>query len=246
MPKDHFSKQSSLYAKFRPTYPQELYTWLLSLVEKKGKAWDCGTGNGQVAIELAKYFEKVIATDISQKQLDKATPAKNIVYEVSRSEKTIFKNDFFDLITVAQAIHWFDFEAFYQEVHRVLKPKGVLALWGYGLLRIEPAIDELLDHYYQHIIGPYWASERKHIDNHYQNIGFPFENTPPPQNFFIETTWTIDQMEGYLNTWSSLQTFLKTHTYNPVDELIAQMKKTGKWDGRLLVRFPIFTKVWKR
>ena len=243
---DLFSKQAKLYAAFRPSYPVFLYEWLLDLVPNKEAAWDCATGNGQVAVELAKLFDHVHATDISQNQLDKATAKPNINYQLMRSETTDFADQSFDLITVAQAMHWFDHAAFNQEVARVLKPNGIIAIWGYSLLRIHPEIDPLLDHYYQEIIGPYWAPERKHVDQHYANIPFPFKVIKPEQDFFIEATWTLDQFEGYLRTWSSLQAYLKDHSDDPVAVLVEEIREKELWRDRFQVRFPIFSMVGQK
>src|SRR4030095_11116914 len=139
--KDNFATQSDQYVKFRPTYPDELYQFLLPLVKTKDAAWDCGTGNGQVAQELSKHFKKVYATDISEKQIKNAIQRENIFYKVESAERTSFPDKSFDLITVAQAIHWFDFGAFYKEVERTIKPNGVLAVIGYGLLSIDEDTD---------------------------------------------------------------------------------------------------------
>ncbi|MEM6633836.1 MAG: class I SAM-dependent methyltransferase [Bacteroidota bacterium] len=242
-PKDLFSQQSGLYAKFRPTYPQALYDWILSLVPERNEGWDCGTGNGQVASELAQYFQKVQATDISQAQIEKAPKLDNVHFQVMQSEATSFENDTFDLITVAQALHWFAFEPFFKEVQRVIKPGGILAVWGYSLLRIHPEIDPLLDQYYTDIIGPYWAPERKHVDQNYAQIAFPFDLLDPPESFAIQAHWTVEQFEGYLRTWSSLQTYLQAHEENPVPILIQQIRERKLWEGSLRVQFPIFTKV---
>lgn len=241
--KDHFSKQSGLYAKFRPTYPQALYDWLFSLVPDRQCAWDCGTGNGQVASELATVFKQVFATDISQKQLDEATSADNIIYQLSRSEQSPFADNQFDLITVGQAFHWFDHAAFFDEARRTLKANGILAIWGYSLLRVQPEIDVLLDQYYTEIIGPYWAAERKYVDEQYSSIVFPLIEVHPPQSFWIERHWTLEQMEGYLNTWSSLQTYMRIHKDNPATAFIEQIRQQNLWQQVQTVRFPIFTKV---
>lgn len=240
---DHFSTQAKIYAKFRPTYPKELYDWLLSLINEKQLAWDCGTGNGQVAVVLANHFEQVLATDSSRKQIDNAQPRPNIQYAVAQSESISLENESCDLITVGQALHWFDFETFFKEVTRVLKPDGIFAGWGYGLVRISPEINPLLDHYYQNIIGPYWPPERAHVDQHYASIPFPFENILPPKPFYITTKWTLDHFEGYLNTWSSLQRYLKVHHHNPVPELITKIREAGYWKEELSVKFPIFSLV---
>src|SRR5512135_1288098 len=114
--KDLFSSQAELYARFRPTYPPELYSFILKFVRRRDHALDCATGSGQVARTLAEYFQTVYAIDISQSQLRHAAPADNIVYSVSRAESTPFQADAFDLITVAQAFHWFDAPAFWKEV----------------------------------------------------------------------------------------------------------------------------------
>jgi ubiquinone/menaquinone biosynthesis C-methylase UbiE len=124
--KDNFSIQSASYAAYRPSYPVELYNFLLPLVATKKNAWDCGTGNGQVAKVLSGYFVNVYATDISGQQINHAVKKNNIFYSVGEAEKACFGNDMFDMITVAQAIHWFDLDAFYKEVKRTLKPGGLL------------------------------------------------------------------------------------------------------------------------
>ncbi|MEM9143678.1 MAG: class I SAM-dependent methyltransferase, partial [Bacteroidota bacterium] len=162
---DRFSGHSKSYKKFRPVYPQTLYTELLSHMDSRESCWDCGTGNGQVALALARYFQTVYASDISREQIQNAEQPKNVQFHVERAESTSFESNFFDLITVAQAIHWFDLDAFGKEVYRVSKNGGLLAVWGYGLLRISKKIDARIDAFYSGVVGPYWDRERRHIDN---------------------------------------------------------------------------------
>src|SRR5690349_10648465 len=109
---DRFSAQADLYARYRIDYPPELYAFLLATVPRRQRAWDCATGNGQVAAVLAQYFKHVDATDISQAQLDQAAARPNITYQLAPAEHTPFPDNSFALITVAQALHWFDQEAF--------------------------------------------------------------------------------------------------------------------------------------
>jgi len=241
-PQDNFSKQANLYAKFRPDYPFEMYEHLLSLCKKKDRLWDCGTGNGQVAGVLASYFQQVEASDISQKQLDQAVSKERINYRLCRAEQTPFENTSFDLITVAQAIHWFDFEPFFKEVRRVAKPGSHLAVWGYGLLRIDEKIDELIDIFYTQTIGPFWAEERKHIDQQYESIPFPFHQIKTNHQFNITREWSLRQLEGYLNTWSAVQNYIRQHQENPVDQIIQQIKQQQLWPAQKAVSFPIFLK----
>ncbi len=221
--KDNFSKQASIYAKYRPAYPPELFKFILDHTKERKAAWDCATGNGQTAKELAKIFDKVYATDISQKQLDNAEQASNIIYSLQPAEQTNFEDNSFDLITVSQALHWFRFDKFYAEVKRVAKPGSRIAVWMYALLTITPEIDELIHEYHFKTLDKYWDKERQYVDDNYKGIPFPFEevNCPP---FQIQYEWTIEELEGYLNTWSALQKFISANDYNPVHELMQKIK----------------------
>ncbi len=241
--KDNFSTQSSKYAKFRPTYPKEFYNFLFEKVDQKNSAWDCATGNGQVAVELANQFINIYATDISAKQLSQAPKLSNIQYKIERAEKTNFEDHQFDLITVAQAIHWFNFDDFFPEVRRVLKPNGVFAAFGYGLMKIIPGIDEVVHHLYEAILGTYWDEERRHIENGYLNIPFPFEEIKSP-TFEIITEWNFDQLIGYLETWSSLQHYIKANEKNPIEFVYNDLEKA--WGNqKRVIHFPLILKVFK-
>ncbi len=242
--KDKFSSQAKIYKKYRPTYPKEIYQELMELTEDKNECWDCGTGNGQVATQLAKYFKKVYATDISQKQLDNAEKLNNIIYKVERAEKTNFSDSKFDLITVAQAIHWFDFKSFNKEVKRVGKHGGLISIWGYGLLRINPELDELIDKFYYDIIGPFWNEERKHVDNAYESVQFDFEEVPVDKNKSITTNWGLKELEGYFNSWSSVQNFKKVNPkIDPVNQIMQEVEERWSSSEVKEIKFPIFMKV---
>jgi SAM-dependent methyltransferase len=239
--KDYFSAHSQTYAAFRPTYPKELYDFIFEHVRSKGIAWDCATGNGQVAQFLASHFAKVYATDISQKQLDQATKKENIIYSVERAEKTGFPDHHFDLITVAQALHWFDRDAFYEEVKRVCKPGGILAVWGYAMISISPKIDELVMEFYNGTVGPYWDNARRLVEDEYRSIPFPFEIIPSPK-FAIKVEWTLEQLAGYLTSWSATQGFIRERGFDPVGSLIESLEPF--WPEPVAkVIFPVFLKL---
>jgi ubiquinone/menaquinone biosynthesis C-methylase UbiE len=242
--KDNFSKQSKEYAKFRPHYSDELVSYLSSLAEEKNLAWDCGTGNGQLALKLSEHFEAVYATDISAKQLDKAEQRDNLIYIEEAAEQTDFDDDMFDLITVAQAVHWFNFDAFYKEVNRCLKPNGVIAVTGYGLLRMNKKTDAVISKFYTEITGPYWDKERKYVDEEYKTIPFPFEEIET-ERFINSYDWSFDQMIGYLSTWSAVQHYIKGNNQDPVD-LIRDELKTAWGEGTNTVHFDIFIRAGKK
>lgn len=243
MSKDLFSQQSAIYAKYRPGYPPALVEYILQFVPGRDTVWDCATGNGQAAVELAHHFRLVEATDISEAQLLNAVKLPAIRYSVSSAEQTTFPNKTFDLITVAQAYHWLDFSAFESEVKRVLRPSGVVAVWGYSLARCEDKeIDEQLQDFYKNTVGPYWDAERKFIDNHYRDIPFPY-NELPSKEFFIEQHWTLQDLSGYLNTWSSVQHFIKGRGFNPVNEFMQRLHRSLPGELYFTFTFPLFLRM---
>jgi len=236
--KDNFSKQAAVYAKYRPTYPPELFDFILKQIKNKQAAWDCGTGNGQAAKELAKHFEKVFGTDISQKQIDNAYKASNIFYSVQQAEETTFSVNSFDLITVSQALHWFKLDKFYSEVERVVKPGGWIAVWMYNLPAISAEIDELLNvQLYKKILGTYWDLERKYVDDNYTTLSFPFNEIQPPV-FKIQLEWTLEELKGYINSWSAMQKFIEINHRNPADEIVKRIQSHWKKEKMKIV-FPV-------
>ena len=242
--KDKFSKQAETYAKYRPGYPKELFELILNHIQTRVAALDCATGNGQTAKELANNFIKVFATDISQTQLDNAVKAENIFYSRQAAEHTTFEENTFDLITVSQALHWLDIESFYDEVKRVAKPGGVIAIWMYSLVSISPAIDELINKkHYRETLGNYWDYERKHVDDNYSTIPFPFsEITVPPIQMTLY--WSLDELKGYLESWSALQNFISANQYNPVDELVKNIRPYWK-EEKMKIIFPLYLRMGK-
>jgi len=240
--KDNFSNHSKEYARFRPHYPGELFEYLFSLVQVKNTAWDCGTGNGQVAGVLANHFTNVFATDISQQQLDAAIQKPNIQYSVQSAEHVSFINNQFDLITVAQAIHWFRFDDFYAEVKRTLRPGGIFSVLGYGLIQTAKPLQEVIDHFYTKIIGSYWDGERHYIDEAYQTIPFPFEEITVPA-FQMTYQWTFEQLIGYIGTWSAVKHYTKRKDESPLGLLQTNLKKIWGDDVTSPFTFPVFLRI---
>lgn len=244
--KDNFSTQASLYARFRPAYPPELIRQLSDLAPARSAAWDCGTGNGQVALQMAEYFEQVYATDISEKQLGQAPPHPRIRYALEPAEHCSAPDRAFGLIVVAQAIHWFHFDLFYAQVRRVLKPGGVLAVVGYGLFRTDsPAVDHVIhQRFYKEITEPYWDPERRYLDEEYRTIPFPFDEIPMPE-FSMRYRWTLPDVLGYLNTWSAVQHYIRQHGHNPVKRIEAELREAWGGVGERAINTPLYLRVGK-
>lgn len=241
--KDHFSSDSAHYAAFRPDYPTALFGWLASLCAEHDIAWDCATGNGQAALGLTRHFSRVIATDASSEQIHSATSHPGIEYRVAPAEDSHLQDQSIDLITVAQAAHWFDLPYFYDEASRVLKPGGVLALWAYGLARIEPRIDVLITHFYTDTVGPCWPPERVLIDEGYRSLPFPFDEMPTPM-LTMQAEWDLNAFIGYLSTWSAVKRYRATHGLDPLSALVDDLKPLwGFPETRKRLQWPVFLRV---
>lgn len=236
---DHFSQQASDYSLYRPHYPAELFTFLSGLTREHDAAWDCATGNGQAAVALASIYNSVEATDASEQQIVQAAPHPQVRYQVCEASHTPFADNSFDLITVAQALHWFNLENFYAEVNRVSKPGGVFAAWCYGLFSINPDIDEVINHFYNETVGPFWPEERKYIDNGYASLTFPFETIQAP-GFCMTVNWNLQQVLGYVSTWSAVQYYRKQHDDDPVSNLASRLEKSwGNSSQQYTINWPI-------
>ncbi|MBO9659129.1 MAG: class I SAM-dependent methyltransferase [Chitinophagaceae bacterium] len=235
--KNNFSLQARQYAIYRPTYPPDLFEFLMEHVNQREAAWDCATGNGQTAIALARYFDEVCATDISQQQLDNAQFGPNITYSMQAAEHTSFEDESFNLVTVSQALHWFNFDDFYKEVRRVTKRGGVFAAWSYSLLTISPEIDEYIRDYHFNILKAYWDAERRFVDDKYESIPFPFDEIVSP-DFSITYEWSIEKLEGYLQTWSAYQKFVHVNGFDPVEALMIKIRPFWK-NETMKVEFPV-------
>ncbi|MBL8508778.1 MAG: class I SAM-dependent methyltransferase [Chitinimonas sp.] len=219
---DHFSNQSAAYAQFRPHYPASLFTWLAQVVHNTGLAWDVATGNGQAALALAEHFQQVVATEPSAGQLANAPSHPHIVYRQEAAERSSLAAGSADLITVAQALHWFDLDAFMAEADRVLKPGGVLAIWCYEVFATEPAIDAIVADYYHHVVGAYWPPERRWLEQGYASLAMPYPRLPVPELDMV-LMWTLDALIGYLGTWSATQRYKEDKQHDPLPALRKQL-----------------------
>lgn len=206
--RDHFSQQAKEYARHRPVYPGAMFGYLASLAPGNELAWDCGTGNGQAALALIEYFQRVIATDASASQIENAFPHERIEYRVEPSEKTTTPSSAVDLITVGTAVHWFDFETFFQEVRRVGAPKAVIAVWTYHFPITEPAIARWIEDFYWVTLKGLWPGRIRYLEEHYKTLPFPFEEIPAPA-FEIETAWSPDDLIGFVASWSAVRKLIE-------------------------------------
>jgi SAM-dependent methyltransferase len=225
---DHFSRQAPDYAKYRPGYPEALFSWLADCAPGRELAWDVGCGNGQAAVPLATHFAHVVATDLSIAQIDQAKHHPRIEYRAAPCETSGLPDACCDLVTVAQAIHWFDFDKFYAEVRRVLKPGGLLAAWTYTLLRGEPAINAAIEAFYTEVLTPWWPPQRRWVELNYVGMPFPFAAAQSPMKpaptFEIRLRWTLADLANYIGTWSAVQRCSAETGIDPTRELFARLR----------------------
>jgi SAM-dependent methyltransferase len=240
---DYLSQTAALYALHRPSYPSALFEWLARGVGDHQRAWDCGTGNGQAAVALASHFREVVATDPSRAQLVHATRVERVHYAAMTAEDSALRSASVQLITVAQALHWFHLSRFYDEVARVLTPGGVLAVWTYGLLSITPEIDALMLSFYKDTLRGYWPAERVLVDAGYSGIAFPFTERSAPK-FEMERNWTLVQLAGYLQTWSAVTRYQKANGESPVGRFVSALRAVwGHDDTARRVTWPLELRV---
>jgi ubiquinone/menaquinone biosynthesis C-methylase UbiE len=240
---NHFSEIADGYARYRPTYPDRLFSFLALQCAVRSMVWDCGAGSGQASTGLVRHFERVLASDVSLDQISRRTPRPRVDYLVCSAEQPAIATGTIDLVTVAQALHWFHHEEFYAEVRRVLRPGGKLAAWTYGLLSVDEPVDAVIQHLYTELLGSYWPARRQHVDAGYQTIPFPFEEieTPP---FHMEWEADYHWLIGYLGTWSAVQAYWKKNRRD-VRELVADDLKAA-WGEPVdvrQVRWPIHLRV---
>lgn len=236
---DHFSAGARQYAASRPTYPPELFRRLAEQAPGRSLAWDGGTGNGQAARGLADHFAKVHATDPGQKQIDEAIVHPRIEYACSAETAPSLTTSSVDLITSAQAVHWFDRQIFFQEAERLLVPNGLIAVWCYELCFVDPDIDHIVSTFYSDPLGPFWPPERRLVETGYRDMEFPFAELPFPE-IVMEQEWSVDQFTAYLATWSAVKRFRECHLIDPVygREGVAE-KLAILWRGPRRVRWPV-------
>jgi SAM-dependent methyltransferase len=232
--KDHFSTQAATYAKARPHYPPALFAELARLAPGRTLAWDCGAGNGQASVALAAHFERVVATEPSAAQLAQAVAHPRVSYHESAESAPMLADRSVDLVTAAQAAHWFDLKVFYPEVRRVVRPGGLLAIWNYGICAITPEVDVVVGHFYEETVGPYWPPERRQAETAYRLLEFPFQEIPLPK-LNLEVVWTAEEFGTYLRTWSAVARFIKAHGVDPVTVLQPALDKAWGAETRRVV-----------
>lgn len=245
--RDHFSRQANLYSIYRPTYPPELFEYLAALPPARRRAWDCATGSGQAAVGLSPYFDEIIATDASPQQIAHAMPVENVRYVVAPASKSGIEDETVDLVTVAQALHWFDVDEFFSEAKRVLKSDGLLAVWGYG----DPVLEEsrlnaILHAFNRGTLERYWTGNRALLLGGYRTLSFPFREIKTP-NFRLEKDWTLDELIGYMRTWSATSRFIADRGYDPLPDVRSDL--AGLWGTagtKHLVAWPLFLRVGYR
>jgi SAM-dependent methyltransferase len=217
-PADHFSRDSRSYAEFRPRYPASLFSWVAALPAARRLAWDAATGSGQAATMLVPHFERVVATDLSREQLQARLEAPGAYYAASLAEASGLRGARVDLVTVAQAYHWFDHSRFHREVSRVIVPGGALAVWCYGVMRAPPDLDAAVTRFYYETVGSYWPAERGHVEKGYRHFEIPIAEVESPP-LAIEAELTLPQFLGYVRTWSAVGRFMQAMGYDPVQAL---------------------------
>jgi len=236
--KDHFSERATGYATHRPRYTKELAHWLSTLAPARDVAWDAGCGSGQLSTLLGDEFRRVIATDASSAQIERAQPHPHVEYRTEPAEKSSLADRSADLISVAQALHWMNLDDFYMEVRRVARPGAAFALVAYHIAIIDRDVDAVIDRFYSGDLNGYWPPERGHIETEYRDIPFPFERIATPPRMYLTVGWTVEQMLGYIRTWSAVRALEKAKGPELTEEFAARLRAAWGSEARE-VRWPL-------
>ena len=146
------------------------------------------------------------------------------------ADRTPLPDGSVDLVTVATAFHWLDFPRFYGEVRRVAKPDGILACWGYKVLSVTPEVDAVIQRLDAEVLRHFWLPETRLAVEGYRTIPFPFDEiaTPP---FRMTHEWNLDQLTGFLGTWSASNRY-RTQTGRESTDEIRGGSSPVLWSGR--------------
>ncbi len=230
---DHFSAHAADYAKARPGYPELLFDWLANRAPGRAMAWDAGCGNGQASQQLARHFRSVFASDPSAAQIESALPNARIRFAVEPAEACSLKDAMVDLVTVAQAYHWFDQARFCAEARRVLRPDGLVAVWSYARSSVSPEVDAIVDALHDETLGADWPADREHVLNRYAHLPFEFETLPVPE-FEMRERWTLPQYLAYLRSWSGSQRYQQRTGGDAVQDIAPELAQV--WGESLRAR----------
>lgn len=235
-----YSPMAADYARVRPAYPAELFAWLASEVSPRRLALDCATGSGQAAVGLAEHFERVVAIDASEGQLAHAAAHPRVEYRLAKAEESGLETGSVDLVTAAAAAHWFDPEGFAAEVRRVVRPRGLLAVWTYHIAYLEPPFDEVLRRFYDDFLAPWFGDGARLVDRRYEDLELAGEPLAAP-SFHVEARWTLDDVRRFVGTWSGTQTYKEETGEDPFERLRPELEAIwGDPEARRPLRWPLF------
>ncbi|GMN34236.1 hypothetical protein TIFTF001_004583 [Ficus carica] len=241
-----FDKQADMYADARPNYPMEWYAKLASLTPHHALAWDVGTGNGQAALGVAEHYAQVIGTDVSEAQLGRVMPHPRVRYlhtPLTTNDDEMISliggENSVDLVTVAQAVHWFDLPRFYSLATRLLsKPGGVMAVWCYNDVTVSPTFDPVMKRFHDTTL-PFWDGNIKYIFDGYKTLPFPFESVGlgsegSPYALDIPKELSFNGFLKMVGSWSAVIT-AKSRGVDLLSEEVVKGLESA-WGGPKLVR----------
>lgn len=242
---DHFASVAKKYAEFRPHYPDVLVDVLAEHCTSSNLAWDAGCGNGQLTVMLARRFARVVGTDPSAAQLKHAVAHPKVEYMLATADLPMLDTRSVDLAASAQAAHWFHWPRYVAEVERVTKPGAVVATVSYGIMKLAGDAGELVTHYYRDVVGPCWPAERRHVENGYRDLTWPWTEIPTaPMDMTAQ--WTRDDLLGYVATWSATVKMITAVGVAPYEQLARELVQVWPGNEARTISWPLALRVAHR
>lgn len=173
-------------------------------------------------------------------------PCVGVRYAVAPAEDSGLEDASVDLVTVAQALHWFDHDRFYAEVRRVARPGAIVAAWTYTLANVRDAaegpVNDIIQSFYAEM-APWWPPERAHVEAGYRTIPFPFEPVEAPA-FEMRARWPADRLVGYFGTWSAVLRYRRQTGRDPLEPLAGRLREAWPEPGEAKdIRWPIAMRI---
>ena len=242
--RNSFSNVIDAYKKYRRDYPEKTYDLIHEFCpDVSAKVLDLGCGTGIATNHLALYYDTVVGTDREESMVEAAREGAvaNATFIATSSEKLPFEDSSFDLVTVASAYHWFDYDRAGKEIYRVLKPNGKLCVfWKNGNGKSKNYLPSFAyENLKKFITDIPSANKEKLSDAIFLRVGFIKVDD---EEFDFEDIYSKEEILGYIQSHSTFNLLDEAQKieYMKLNEASVDQHLTGNryvFDSRMAIFF---------